>query len=398
MSKVALKSILDSTFRTNPEYEQVSLDRLAPEQRKTLRHLTRDPDCYGVLIPRKGSRRESKVVSRETAPILLTLTDAGRIPAYARSLPANQCNLILARLVLDGLLEMLHEGRFVCGPEAYDLIYDASPSNVTQGFLTRLAQEALEYAEALDVEDTDLLSARLYFYNRVPLSPLWKRRFPEREFVARYLDLENRGANRRLLGDSWEEMKLTSPLDVWFRWEARCDRALMMELRRMYKLYLSPRPEFVREAFRALVHVLADVRAHHFKIANNAVNLLRPDKIVIYFWTFENLNEAATLIATRLAGCPVQGVPFTAGITQDGLLSWGIDPAADNSHATSPRWESWRLWTTNRLATGLLAAKRAKTNGLEPWRFALERLHLEGIDTDTWAPVDCFERPTSLAG
>jgi len=293
---------------------------------------------------------------------------------------------------------MLHEGRFVCGPEACDLIYDASPSNVTQGFLTRLAQEALEYAEALDVEDTDLLSARLYFYNRVPLSPLWKRRFPGREFVARYLDLENRGANRRLLGDSWEEMKLTSPLDVWFRWEARCDRALKMELRRMYKLYLSPRPEFVREAFRALAHVLADVRAHHFKIANNAVNLLRPDKMVIYFWNFETLHEAATRIATRLAGCPVQGVPFTAGITRDGLLSWGIDPAPESSPVTSLGLESWRLWTTNRLATGLLAAKRAKTNGLEPWRFALERLLLEGVDTDTWAPVDCFERPTSLAG
>jgi hypothetical protein len=190
-------------------------------------------------------------------------------------------------LVLDGLLEISREGRFVCGSEAYDLIYEAVPSNSTQGVLTRLAQEALEYAQALDLEDTCLLSARLYFYNRVPLSPQWKRRFPGRETVARYLDIHNRGAKRRLLGDSWQEMKLTSPLDVWFRWEARCDRALKKEPRRTYKLYLSPRPEFVREAFRVLVHVLADVHAHHFKIANNAVNLLRPDKIVIYFWNFE---------------------------------------------------------------------------------------------------------------
>jgi hypothetical protein len=147
-----------------------------------------------------------------------------------------------------------------------------------------------------------------------------------------------------------------------------------------------------------LVHVLADVRALHFKIANNAVGLLRPDKIVIYFWNFENLKEAAMRIATRLAGCPVQGVPFTAGITQDGLLSWGIDPVPKNSPLTSREWESWRLWTTNRLATALLAAKGAKTNRLEPWRFALERLRLEGVDTNTWTPVDCFEPPTSLAG
>jgi hypothetical protein len=398
MNAVALKSIVDYTFRTNPEYELVPFDRLAPEQRKTLRHLANDPDFYGILTPQQGGRHNIKAVSWGTARLLLTLADPGRIPAYARRRPADQCNLMLARLVLDGLLEISREGRFVCGSEAYDLIYDASPANSTQGVLIRLAQEALEYAQALDMEDCGLLSARLYFYNGVPVSPLWKRRFPGRETVARYLDLENRGANRRTLGGAWKEMKPTSPLDVWFRWEAPYNRALKAELPRTYKLYLSPRPEFVREAFRALVHVLADVRAQHFKIANDAVGLLRPDKMVIYFWDFETLNEAATRIATRLAGCPVQGVPFTAAITQDGLLSWGIDPAPKNGSATSLEWESWRLRITNRLATALSAAKRAKTNGLEPWRFALQRLRLEGVDTDTWTPADCFDHPTSLAG
>jgi hypothetical protein len=273
-----------------------------------------------------------------------------------------------------------------------------SPSNSTQGVLIRLAREALEYAQALDVEDPYLVSARLYFYNRVPLSPRWKRQFSGRETVARYLGLGNHSANRGFVGDRWEQIQPTSPLDVWFHWEARYDPALKTELRRTYKLYLSPRPEFVREAFQALVHVLADVSALHFKIGNSAVGLLRPDKIVIYFSSFEILNEAATRLAMRLAGCPVQGVPFTAAITPGGLLSWGIDPAPENGSATSLESVSWRLWITNRLATTLLAAKRAKSKRLEPWRFALERLRLEGIDTDTWIPVDCFERPTSFAG
>jgi hypothetical protein len=398
MNTAALKSILDSTFRTNPEYQLVPFDRLAPEQRKTLRHLANDPDFYGILIPQQGGWHNIKAVSRGTARLLLTLADPGRVPAYARRRPADQCNLMLARLVLDGLLEISREGRFVCGSETYDLIYDESPANSSQGVLIRLAQEALEYAQELDIEDTGLLSARLYFYNRVPLSPGWQRRFPGRETVARYLDLENRGANRRSLGDRWVEMKPTSPLDVWFRWEARCNRASETEPRRTYKLYLSPKPEFVREAFCALVQVLADVRAQYFKIANDAVGLLRPDKIVIYFSNLDSLNEAATRIAKRLAGCPFQGVPFTAGISQDGLLSWGIDPAQENSPLTSRGWESWRLWTTNRLATALLAVKGAKTNGIEPWRFATERLRLEGVDTDTWTPPDCVDHPTSLAG
>ena len=397
MNAVVLKSILDYRFRTNPEYELVPLDRLASEQRKTLRHLANDPDFYGILIPRKGGWNNIKAVSQGTALLLLTLTDPGRVPACARRRPADQCNLLLARLVLDGLLEISREGRFVCGCEAYDLIYGDSPSNSTKGVLAGLAQEALEYGQALEVDDPFLLSGRLYAYNRVPLSPLWERRLPGRAFVVRYLDLEDGGANRRLLGDSWKET-MTSPLDTWLRWESRCTHTLKMELRRTYKLYLSPRPEFVREAFRALVHVLADVPAQHFKIANDAIGLLRPDKIVIYFSNFQNLNEAATRIATRLAGCPVQGVPFTAGISQDGLLSWGMDPAPENDAVTLRKGESWRLWTTNRLATALLAAKRAKTNGIEPWRFATARLRLEGVDTNTWASVGCFERPTSFAG
>ncbi|PWT85761.1 MAG: hypothetical protein C5B58_02520, partial [Acidobacteria bacterium] len=272
-----------------------------------------------------------------------------------------------------------------------------SPSDCTKGVLERLAQEALEYAQALEVDDPCLLSGRLYSYNRVPLSPLWERRLPGRASIVRYLDLENGGANRRLLGDSWKEMQ-TSPLDGWFRWEAQCTPASEMELRRTYKLYVSPRPEFVREAFRALIHVLAEVPAQHFKIANDAVGLLRPDKIVVYFWNFENLNEAATRIAKRLSGCPVQGVPFTAGISQDGLLSWGIDPAPESDAVTLREWESWRLWATNRLAIALLTAKRAKTNGIEPWRFATARLRLEGVDTNTWASIDCFGGPISLAG
>ncbi|PWT81680.1 MAG: hypothetical protein C5B58_09470, partial [Acidobacteria bacterium] len=128
MNAVLLKSILDYRFRTNPEYELVPLDRLASEQRKTVRHLANNPDFYGILIPRKGGWNNTKAVSRGTAHLLSTLNDPGKVPAYARRRPADHCNLMLARLVLDGLLEISREGRFVCGSEAYHLIYGDSPS------------------------------------------------------------------------------------------------------------------------------------------------------------------------------------------------------------------------------------------------------------------------------
>ena len=48
--------------------------------------------------------------------------------------------------------------------------------------------------------------------------------------------------------------------------------------------------------------------------------------------------------------------------------------------------ESWRLWLTNRLTTALLAAHFSDTTTVEPWQFALERLRLDGVDTDAWTP------------
>jgi hypothetical protein len=114
------------------------------------------------------------------------------------------------------------------------------------------------------------------------------------------------------------------------------------------------------------------------------VGLLRPDKIVAYFPDFERLAKAAEAVSARLGGVPAQGVPFTSEIGGDGLLSWGMDPPASELAAWGGR-ESWRLWLTHRLARALLAARSAE--GLEPWRFALERVRLEGIDTASWTPA-----------
>jgi len=399
MSDVVLKNILDADFRANPQYQLVLFDRLPPEQQDALRDLTKDPDFYGVLIAHEGSTGNMKSVCRDTALLFFTLSQPGPLPAYVRAAFGQKCNQAVAELVLDGVLEMAGEGRFVCGSEAYDLIYGERPVAEARGTLARLAQAALEYGQALDIDDSARLSARLYFYNRVPLSPRWKRRFPGKDAVAVYLGTGSGGANRRLLEGRWARMKLSPQFDGWFEWESRADRAPEAEARQGYKLYVSPQPEFVRDAFHVVVEVLTESPAHHFKVGNDAAGLLRPDKIVAYFWDFEALQEAAKQIAGRLVGCRAQGVPFTAGIREDdALLSWGIDPRPEKGALAWQERESWRLWVTNRLATALLAARRVQTGGLEPWRFALERLRLEKVDTETWAPLPAFGRPAGVEG
>jgi hypothetical protein len=394
MSDVALKNVLDAQFRAQPAYHLTLFDRLPAEQQEALKDLTKDPDFYGVLLPRESSNANMKSVCRDTALLFMTLDQPGPLPAYVRTSLGEKCNQAVAELVLDGVLEIAHEGGFVCGPAAYDLIYGESPRAEAKGTLEQLAQAALEYAQALDIEDSVKLSARLYFYNRWPLSRRWRNRLPDKEAVADFLGIGSGGTNRRLLERRWKMVQLPPGFDGWFMFASRADQAPKGEARRRFKLYVSPQPEFVREAFDAVTQVLMACPAHHFKAGNDASGLLRPDKIVIYFQDFEALQQAAKEIRARLAGCQAQGVPFTAAIdTNDGLVSWGIDPPTEKAALPWQERESWRLWVTNRLATALLAARGTQATGLEPWRYALERLRLDKIDTATWTPLASFGQP-----
>lgn len=165
-------------------------------------------------------------------------------------------------------------------------------------------------------------------------------------------------------------------MEGWLCWGTRARLSWAVST---YKLYVSPEPEAVAESFGAVLEALADARAFQFKVGRDAPGLLRPDKIVAYFHGFEPLARAAEIVEKHLGGVAAQGVPFTSEIGGDGLISWGVDPP--RGEAT----ESWRLWLARRLARSILDARSSGAEG-EPWRFAVERLRLEGVDPATWTP------------
>ena len=82
------------------------------------------------------------------------------------------------------------------------------------------------------------------------------------------------------------------------------------------------------------------------KLGRGLPGLTRPDKLVAYFGRLDDLQEAGAGLHRRLGGCPVHGVPFTAELSSDGLLSWG----ADRPRTVPGQPESWRLWIASRLA------------------------------------------------
>jgi hypothetical protein len=373
------REILGRGFRANPAFELVLYDRLPPEERKALAELRRDPDFYGILRPRDGAAALGvKSVDRETALLFLTLREPGPLPSYMEALLGEGALRTVSRLVADGILEVEHGGGFVFGAAALPLFARGDAEAGAAGRLAGISLAALRYGQDLDVDDAFSLSYRLYGYNRRPLTPRWKRLLGDGDAVLAWLGIGPGGRWRQELDRGWETR---GPNEWWLSWHSRAQVDGLTGSGATWKLYISPAPEVLPESFGAILEALAAARAPQFKVGADAWGILRADKIVSYFPSFELLAAAADALASRLSGMPAQGVPFTSEIAGDGLLSWGVDPPREESAAGG---ESWRLWLTHRLARALISAR--STESAEPWRFALERVRLEGVDTDTWTP------------
>jgi len=383
--------ILDSVFVANPAFELVLFDRLPAEQRELLKDLQKDPEFYGVLLPIDKSGLGVKAVSRDTALLLLTLRQPGPLPEYARTILGERCNQEIGRLVLDGVLALQRAGRMITGAEAASLICesreDLTTDSADAGYLERLSLNALKYGQSLGLEDRMALSMRLYSYNRVPLSPYWKRTLRDADAVTDFLRIRN-GRSKDLLDREWQDVSPDN--EGWLTWQSRrldTRDAFGTRIATGPKLYVSPAVDQLPDILPRVLTVLSRSPVRQFKIGKGAAGLLRPDKLVVYFNRYDDLMTTAEELKRELNGCAAQGVPFTAALGEDGLLSWGVDPPSNGRVLPWLGLESWRLWVTNRLAAALIAARSDGSSSMEPWQFALRRLELEGVDTRSWVPA-----------
>jgi hypothetical protein len=348
-------------FRTSPSIELKRLGELPAEERAPFVELEKDPEFYGILFARPPLSMTVKAVPRAIAEILQSL----RTPM--------EHDGDLTDLVLDGIVEIESEDGFVSGADA--------PFDWADPQSDPLSRAALLYAQDLETRDVAALSSALYHFHRIPRTPFWTSRFADRETILHYLGADS-GALRTLLEREWIA---SDPKPSWIYWRSR-SRSAQAASDITYKLYISPRPERIRDVFASAVRVLAAFPGTPFKIGNGA-GMLRPDKFVAYFPTREVLDEAAAALQQELGGCEPHGVPFTAAIDDAGLLSWGMDPPQSDRVLQWMEAESWRYWVVHRLAAAISIAKGARTaRAIEPWRFACERARRHGIDVATWTP------------
>jgi hypothetical protein len=369
-------------FRANPRYELVPVDRLTDGERGVLADVA-DDDLYGVLRPAPDCPLEPRACSPDTALLFFTLGEPGPLPAFARRSLGADADRVLARLVVDGVLEVASDDGFRSGPAAAGLVLPGS-SSAGQGRIAELSTAALRYGQALVALPGEALAGRLYSYGQRPVSPTLRRRMPDVWAVDEYSGIAPDGpVGRTLAAAGWVQRPQGAGggFAPWRFWSPGRREAGPGQADALYKLYVSPALDGMPEASAAVAGSLTtSPGARGFKVARDLVGLCRPDKIVAYFDRMDDLRHGASRIVEELAGTPAHGVPFTAAITLDGLVSWGVDPPSNRVARTS-----WRAWVVERLAEYLRAA--GQDEDVEPWRFALERLRLAGVDTDSWVPA-----------
>jgi hypothetical protein len=371
------------SFRSGSEYDLVAYDRLPPQEAVLLAELRADANFYGILRPIAGSARNIRAVDRDTALLWLGAQTPGALPFFVWEGPPAATHRRVVQLVLDGVLEVEHEGAFVSGAKAFPVIGEEAASCEGAERAGELALAALRYGQALRLGDPDLLAARLYRYGTMPLTPTWARRLPDPALTLGFLGASEGTALAHRLRTCFTEVH-GGRSDSWLAWSNQARRPLGGD-EPTYKLYASPVPDDLPAAFFHVAEVLSCRDHLQFKVGASATGVLRPDKLVVYFGDLDTLRRASDDLARRLTGLRSHGVPFAAEIASGGMLSWGVDPPRTARALAWQDAESWRLVVVRRLAAALIAAQ-TDSGPMEPARYALERLRLDGVDVDRWAP------------
>jgi hypothetical protein len=227
-----------------------------------------------------------------------------------------------------------------------------------------LSRSAIRYGERLVALPEATLAVRIYDFGRRPITARLRLKHPDAAAVTAFVE----SAARRALQRDWREL---SHSPHWRRWVAAGASGRIGG-----KLYVSVVPEALPEAVAVIAALAHSSNIAAFKVCANLAGICRPDRLVVYVSTAEDIMPLCTLVRGRLAGCPADGVPFTAAATPDGMLSWAVD---------RPSGASWRQWLTARLACHLHTAVSAGAPHLGS--FALNRLGLDGVDTVRWTPT-----------
>ena len=241
------------------------------------------------------------------------------------------------------------------------------------GHIALLSSTGLRMAAAVSPAETAAVARWLYRFGTLPRGPAIERDFGSDDEPMAVLGLNKGGRTRLILEAAYDAATIQG-------WYSFTEPNGLDQLPRACKLYVSPRPEALTDAFPIIAEQFVRSKVRSFKVGRGIEGLLRPDKIIAYFESRTHLDEVTAALDVSLQGCPAQGTPFTAEAAGQGLLSWGIDPPVGTE---AP---SWRAWITRQLAASLTAPHASPA--VDPVTAALTDIASVGVDPDHWIPSD----------
>jgi hypothetical protein len=351
-------------YRLSPGYQVRPVASLSPAELRALGEAPGDSGFTAVCFSALGGR-SIQAIGGAAEQTMRQVADGVAVEG----------DDALPSLILAGLVEVKDPTLgWVTGPDATPVIASNRRSASASSPGSRLAEAAFQHARALEIDDPTTLSARLYFFNRLPIARRWRDLWPDQASILAHMGLVH--------PDVFPGLARIEGLDrSWLAW----GRVGTRHKARPFKLYLSPRPGDLAACLTVLRRE-PNAAFYAIKIGGDAGALLRPDKCVLYFTDRSALESTASTLAHHLAGVDGHGVPFTAWLDTRGLLSWGLDPPPEGSLIGRFTDRSWRIWICNRLAVAMLASRRLDPEGA--WAFAKASLGSSGVDTESWGPSE----------
>jgi len=237
--------------------------------------------------------------------------------------------------------------------------------------IEQLSLAAIRMAASSSSSEPADVAHWLYRFGTVPRGPAVDRDFGPDDDPMTILGLTMGGTARRRLQAAFEATTFSG-------WYSFARTGSPPHLAAACKLYVSPRPEALADAFPRIADQFVRFDVRSFKVGRGIEGLLRPDKIIAYFDDRGHMEAVAAALEQALRDFPAQGVPFTSGMGGNGMLSAGVDPPLGDV-ATS-----WRAWVTTRLAESLTARRAAPDE--DPVKGVLADLRMAGVDPARWHP------------
>ena len=377
-------------FRAGNLYRLKEWSQLNDQQKESLAGLQDEAEVYGVFEPvTRSGNVPSKVAYREVTLLYFHLQHSNKLPHYLVFPRDQKINETVAALVLDGVLEVEWKGKFVSGADALAALCDGDIINEAHlpTYLSRLSYKAIHYAWTLSDQDERSIASRLYAFNTIPWDASMKMMFYEKHNVKDFLFSSIDDDTMNTLSEEWHSM--VTEKKEWLSWNRKATKTLIdPQSPHIYKLYVSPLLNDVPAVLARCVPAVNTSDAVSFKMGNTLQGLLRPDKMVMYFYSKESLIKMARVLKESLKGFPCQGVPFSSQLDDDGLLSWGQDPGHEGQHIFENG--SWRTVISEKLAAILVQAKKDQVKWPQAIAYIEATMQTRGIDIRNWEPTSQF--------